>query len=77
MHPIKEKQYKIKSLGNSLDPHFKRKLASMGMLPGATFKVMRIAPLGDPIQIKVNGFELSLRRKELAALKLEDIQNEV
>ena len=72
----KENSYKIISLGDKLDSHFKRKLISMGVLPGAQFKIIRVAPLGDPIQIRINGFELSLRKNELAALTLENVLNE-
>ncbi len=42
----------------------KRKLIDMGITPGVQIKVKRIAPLGDPIEINLRGYELSLRRSE-------------
>lgn len=50
---------------------YRRKLLSMGLTPGTPFNVIRYAPLGDPIEIKVRGFSLSLRRNEAAALLVE------
>lgn len=42
----------------------KRKLIDMGITPGVKVKVKRIAPLGDPIEINLRGYELSIRRSE-------------
>ena len=47
---------------------YRRKLLSMGLTPGALFEVIRIAPLGDPLEISVRGFRLSLRSEEANAL---------
>lgn len=63
--------YQIKRLANTLDRNYRYKLLSMGMMPGTTFEVKRIAPLGDPIELRVNDFALSLRLKELRAFELE------
>lgn len=52
---------------------YRDKLLSMGLLPGATFKVVRFAPFGDALQIEVHDFHLSLRANELAALMVEAI----
>ncbi len=41
------------------------RLQEMGMSKGTCFRIVRYAPLGDPIEIKVRGFHLSIR-KELA-----------
>ncbi len=49
----------------------KRRLLDMGLCRGAEFKVIRIAPLGDPIVIKIKGFDLSLRKEEAAAITVE------
>lgn len=45
-------------------PVYRHKLMAMGLLPGTVFTVTRVAPLGDPIEIAVRGFALSLRRQE-------------
>jgi len=42
----------------------RRRLLDMGLVQGVKFKVVRVAPLGDPIVIKVKGFHLSLRLRE-------------
>lgn len=42
----------------------KRKLIDMGITPGVEIKVKRVAPLGDPIEINLRGYELSIRRSE-------------
>ena len=42
----------------------RRRLLDMGLVKGVKFKVVRVAPLGDPIVIKVKGFYLSLRLRE-------------
>ncbi|MBN2656940.1 MAG: ferrous iron transport protein B [Spirochaetales bacterium] len=49
----------------------KRRLLDMGMCKGAVFTVIRIAPLGDPIVIKIKGFDLSLRMEEAASIVVE------
>ncbi|MFP4254179.1 MAG: ferrous iron transport protein A [Halothece sp.] len=50
---------------------YKEKLLAMGLTPGTEFTVTHVAPLGDPIEIKVRGFKLSLRKDEAAALVVE------
>jgi ferrous iron transport protein A len=52
---------------------YKGKLLSMGLTPGARFTVIRVAPLGDPIEIRVRGFHLSLRKQEADALVVEEV----
>ena len=47
------------------------KLLAMGLIPGVPFHVVRNAPLGDPVEIRVNGFHLCLRRKEEEMLRLK------
>jgi ferrous iron transport protein A len=52
---------------------YRSKLLSMGLTPGTHFTVTRQAPLGDPIEIEVRGYKLSLRKGEAAALQVEVI----
>lgn len=63
--------YRIKRLANTVDRNYRYKLLSMGMVPGAVFEIKRLAPLGDPVELRVNHFSLSLRLKELLAFELE------
>lgn len=50
---------------------YRRKLLSMGLTPGTPLKVTRCAPMGDPVEIEVRGFNLSLRKGEAASLMVE------
>ena len=43
----------------------------MGLLPGTEVEVVRVAPLGDPMELRVRGFYLSLRRDEAAGVVVE------
>jgi len=52
---------------------YRQRLIAMGLLPGATFVVSRVAPLGDPIEITLRGFSLSLRKAEASILEIEKI----
>lgn len=53
---------------------YKKKLLAMGLTPGAEFTVTHIAPLGDPVEIQVRGFKLSLRKAEAASLLVKEIR---
>lgn len=55
------------------DKTYRKKLMAMGLLPGTEFMVVRVAPLGDPIEVKVRGFSLTLRKAEAQMLKIERI----
>lgn len=50
---------------------YRRKLLAMGLTRGTEFVVTRRAPLGDPIELKVRGFSLSLRKHEADALQVK------
>jgi len=50
---------------------YRKKLLSMGLTPGAEFSVTRYAPMGDPVEIQVRGYSLSLRKEEAEALLIE------
>jgi Fe2+ transport system protein FeoA len=54
--------------GFSLPPEHRQRLLEMGLTVGAQFEVVRFAPLGDPIDIKVRGYHLSLRKNEAAGV---------
>jgi len=45
-------------------PGFRRRLMELGLVPGTTVEVVRIAPLGDPVQLLVRGCRLSIRVAE-------------
>jgi len=58
------------------DTAYRQKLLSMGLTPGAEFTVMRVAPLGDPVEVRVRGADLSLRGDEASDLLIERIAGE-
>ncbi len=55
------------------EKNYRRKLLSMGLTKGTVFKLTKVAPLGDPVEIEVRGFKLSLRKGEAEVLKIRKI----
>jgi len=49
---------------------FRRRLLELGLIPGTKVEVLRVAPLGDPIELLVRGYRLSLRREDAALVSL-------
>ena len=49
----------------------KRRLFDMGVTPGANVTFKKVAPLGDPIEINIRGYELSLRKDEADKVLME------
>jgi len=49
----------------------KRKLLDMGVIPGSELEVIRVAPLGDPVEVRVKGYNLSLRKEEAKQVTIE------
>ena len=63
--------YKITGFSHEISPAYRQKLLSLGMLPGSFFNIIRVAPMGDPVQIETRRTSLVVRRKDLDLLKLE------
>lgn len=53
---------------------YREKLLRMGLVRGTEFTVLRKAPLGDPMEIEIRGFNLSLRKDEAEALEIEPLE---
>ena len=53
------------------DAQLQQRILEMGVLPGIQVEVVRFAPLGDPIEIKVMGYNLSLRKAEAMHVSVE------
>ena len=53
-----------------------RRLLDMGVVSGTSVEVVRAAPLGDPIEIKLKGYNLTLRKKEAANIQVELIRKD-
>ena len=54
--------------GFDLPPEQHQRLLEMGLTVGAECEVIRFAPLGDPLDIKVRGYHLSLRKREASGV---------
>ncbi len=52
------------------EPAYRHKLLTMGLTPGTVITLSRVAPLGDPIEILVRDYSLSLRKVEAGILRL-------
>ena len=52
----------VKTVGG--DGRIRRRLFDMGVTPGAEIYVRKVAPFGDPVEITIRGYELSLRKDE-------------
>ena len=51
----------------------KRRIMDMGITKGAELYVQKVAPLGDPVQITVRGYELSIRKDDAELIEVERI----
>ncbi len=49
----------------------RRRIMDMGITKGAEITVRKVAPLGDPIEIRVRGYELSLRKDDAEMIEVE------
>lgn len=69
------KQVKIDSTVRVVKLHgegaVKRRIMDMGITKGAEIFVRKVAPLGDPIEITVRGYELSLRKEDAEMIEVE------
>ena len=61
---------KIKKVGGS--GPLKRRIMDMGMTKGVDAFVRKVAPLGDPMEVTVRGYELSIRKEEAAVIEVEE-----
>lgn len=61
---------------SSTNPIYRQKLLSMGLIPGTQIVIKRVAPLGDPIEISVRGYGLSLRKNEASLLEIEKVSQD-
>ena len=50
------------------------RLLDMGLIPKTTVRVEKIAPLGDPLELRVRGYSLSLRKEDAGRIEVEVVQ---
>ena len=49
----------------------KRRIMDMGITKGVTVHIRKVAPLGDPVEVTVRGYELSLRKADAGMIEVE------
>jgi Fe2+ transport system protein FeoA len=49
-----------------------RRLMEMGVVPGVSLEVLKAAPFGDPIEVRVRGYNLAMRRSEADTIEVAD-----
>ena len=52
---------------------YRKRLLAMGLTPGTEFSIIRFAPMGDPVEIKLRDFSITLRKDEAAILMIEKL----
>ena len=60
----------IRQVGNQRGA-VKRRLVDMGLTPGTEVKLIKIAPFGDPLELRVRGYSLSLRKEDAGKIEVE------
>ena len=53
------------------EPELRSRLYALGVIPGSLVKVLRLAPLGDPMQVRIRGSYLSIRKSEASTIAVE------
>ena len=54
----------------------KKRLLAMGLTPGTEIRIVKVAPMGDPIELTVRGYRLSLRKSEASCLEADIVGND-
>lgn len=57
------------------EPSLRKHILDMGLTPGTEVTLVKIAPMGDPIELRVRGYELTLRKDDAAHIDIKDIHN--
>jgi Fe2+ transport system protein FeoA len=57
----------------SIDIKLHSKVSAMGIIPGAEIKIIRASPLGDPLELEIKNYNLSLRKSECKLIEVEII----
>ena len=54
-----------------------KRLMEMGVVPGVSLRVIKTAPFGDPLEIRVLGYHLAMRKTEAATIEVQTLQSEI
>ncbi|WP_225352619.1 FeoA family protein [Lacticaseibacillus nasuensis] len=55
-------------------PELRRRLMDMGLTRGTLIELRQVAPLGDPLELAVRGYKLSLRKAEAAVIQVAEVE---
>lgn len=72
--PIGEKATVISVNGNN---RIAKRLMEMGIVPGVSLRVVKSAPFGDPLEIRVLGYHLAMRKSEADAIEVQSSEFKV
>lgn len=64
---------RAKISGFALEPNLQQRLMELGLTKGAECQIIRFAPLGDPVEVKVRGYHLSLRKSEAQGILVQPL----
>ena len=56
----------------SIDGAYKRRIMDMGITRGTSLYIRKVAPLGDPVEITVRGYELSVRKNDASCVEVRE-----
>jgi Fe2+ transport system protein FeoA len=62
-------------LGFELSVERRQRLLEMGLTVGTEFELVRFAPMGDPMDLRVRGYQLSIRKEDASGIRVERRQN--
>ncbi len=65
------KEVKIIKVGG--EGQLRIRLLDMGLIPQTVVRVQKVAPMGDPIEIHLRGYELTLRKKDAARIEVAEV----
>lgn len=54
-----------------------RRLMEMGVVPGASVRMIKSAPFGDPLEVRVRGYHLAMRKSEADQIEVSDSESKV
>ncbi|MCI5643804.1 FeoA family protein [Peptoniphilus sp. SGI.035] len=66
--------YTVKKINGS--GPLKRRIMDMGITKNSKIYIRKVAPLGDPVQINIRNYELSIRRADAELISIEEIEKE-
>lgn len=64
----------VRVLGVEGDGAYKRRIMDMGLTKGTVLFIRKVAPLGDPVEITVRGYELSVRKQDASCVQVEEVK---